>query len=93
MANATSHLHPGGVREVVEGGAGLHSILEDGRKWSSDSSRLPIASTPGTDGGETVLFSPPSVPGVQATASLLESDDHFRPSSRMDCREGLSDGA
>ena len=34
MANATSHLHPGGVREGVEGGAGPPPKgLPCGPKW------------------------------------------------------------
>ena len=34
-----------------------NGILENGRKWSSDSSKLEMAYTPGTDGGGTALFS------------------------------------
>ena len=49
----------------------------------SDSSKLAMAITPGTVGGENNTVSPPSVPGVKALVSLLESDDHFRPSSRI----------
>ena len=54
----------------------LH-ILEDGRKWSSDSSRLAMAFTPGTYGGENTVF-PPLVLCLKDIASLLGSDDHLR---------------